>query len=124
MESTEFGGVEKRKHKRLSKQFVLRIQVQWSFEKNWDVVLVHNISKGGILFSYYKPLNEGMKLNLRINIGAHKKVIECVGEVLRVHKFGDPTMYQAGISFVTIDPQDAEWIEKTVEDFFAKKENQ
>ena len=124
MEPKEFSGVEKRRFKRLNKQFVVRIQIQGGFSKTWDVVLIQNISKGGLLFSYYKPLNEGMQLNFKINIGLHKEPLECFGKIVRVQVVGDPKTYEAGVSFVDIKPSDADWINKTVDECLSKIDNQ
>lgn len=115
-----YSGVEKRRFKRLFKQFVVRIQIQGAFSKNWDMVLIENISKGGLFFRTPTELKPGMLLNFKINIALNKHAISCVGRVVHVKPVGEPVLYEAGVSFTEIDESDAALINSTVEKFFAK----
>ena len=115
-----YSGAEKRRFARLFKQFVVRIQIQGAFSKGWDMVLIENISKGGLFFRTPTELKPGMVLNFKINIALNKHAISCVGRVVHVRPVGDPVLYEAGVSFTEIDESDAVLINSTVEEFLAK----
>ena len=115
-----YSGAEKRRFARLFKQFVVRIQIQGAFSKDWDMVLIENISKGGLFFRTPTELKPGMVLNFKINIALNKHVISCVGRVVRVRPVGNPVLYEAGVSFTEINESDAALINSTVEEFLAK----
>ena len=120
MEDQEHPQTEKRKSKRLNKQFVIRLQIQGGASKDWDMILISNISRGGLLFSYAKELKEGMILNFKINIALNKNPIYCVGRVVRAKALGNAKIYEAGISFTEISEADADLINQTVEEFLSK----
>lgn len=120
MEQSNFSGANKRRFARLNKQFVVRVQIQGGASKDWDMVLIKNISKGGLLFGYTTELKEGMILNFKINIALNKNPIVCAGQVIRVQAIGNPKIYEAGISFTQISESDAETIGAVVDEFLAK----
>ena len=124
MEKTQYSGEEKRRFKRLYKQFVVRIQIQSGLTKDWDVLVIRNISRGGMLFTYHKQLSEGMILNLKINVALNKDPIYCKGKVIHVRAFGDPRIYEAGVCFTEISVSDGDLISRVVEDIISKKEDE
>ncbi len=91
--------------------------------KDWDMILIKNISKGGLLFNYDDELKIGTTLNLKINIALNKNPIHCIGKVVRMETSGNPITYEAGVYFTEINNADAEMIEKTVEKFLSEEKN-
>lgn len=124
MADPEYAGNEKRRFKRLNKQFVVRIQAQGGASKEWDMILIQNISKGGLLFSTDKNIPAGAVFNFKINIALNKNAIACTGKAARVGTAGNPAVYEVGISFTDIQQADADQIEHTVEDFLSKNQDQ
>ena len=115
-----YSGGEKRRFARLFKQFVVRIQIQGALSRGWDMVLIENISKGGLFFRTPTELKQGMVLNFKINVALNKHAISCVGKVVRARAARDPRLYEIGISFTQIEESDANLINSTVEEFLAK----
>ena len=77
---------DKRKHPRLDKKFVLRVSPEGSEETTttqWTLVTSKNISAGGVMFTYDKPLETGTPLAFKIYFP--HKTIRCSGVVHRTH---------------------------------------
>ena len=115
-----FSGIERRRFKRLNKAFVVRIQE--SIYSNWDVVLIHNISRGGLLLRIDSDLKVDMLLNLKINIALNREAISCFGKVVHARSLGLDTKFcEAGILFTQINEDDADLINRTVEELLSKE---
>ena len=82
MPKDHFSGIERRRFKRLNKAFVVRVRE--GEYNDWDVVMIHNISRGGMLFRIELPLKAGAILALKINIGLNKEAISCYAKVIHV----------------------------------------
>ena len=122
MAEAKYSGAERRRHERLNKQFVVSIQIQGASEA-WDMVLIKNISRGGLSFVYPNELREGMILNLKINIAFNAHPVYCVGKVVRVRAGGNPKSYEAGILFSEIPDAAANLIERIVKKFLSENQN-
>ncbi|OIO37021.1 MAG: hypothetical protein AUJ72_05330 [Candidatus Omnitrophica bacterium CG1_02_46_14] len=120
MEKIEYTGGEKRKYQRLNKQFVVRIQIP-EISKEWDMVLIKDISKGGLLFRYHKEFGVGMSLNLKISVAFNKSSILCVGKIVRIKVSGNPKSYDVGISFTKLAESNALLIESVIEKISSDK---
>ena len=120
MEDQQHPQAEKRKSKRLNKQFVVRFQIQGEVSRDWDMILISNISRGGLLFSYAKELKEGIVLSFKINIALNTNLIFCTGRVTRAKALGNSKMYETGVAFTEIKEADAILINNTVEKFLSK----
>ncbi len=86
---TPLSPTEKRKDLRLEKKFVLRVAAQGEEETistQWTLVTSKNISAGGVLFTYDRPLDNGTSLHFKIHFP--KKTIECSGIVRRTSPTG------------------------------------
>ena len=99
---------------------MVRIQIHGGMSRDWDMVPIENIGKGGLFFKTFTELKEGMVLNFKINIALNKHAISCVGKVVRARAARDPRLYEIGISFTQIEESDANLINSTVEEFLAK----
>ena len=78
------GSSEKRKHPRLEKKVVLHVAPHGekdTVSKQWTFVTSKNISVGGVLFTYDRPLDGGTLLHFKIHFP--KKTIQCSGVVHR-----------------------------------------
>ena len=115
-----FSGPEKRRFKRLSRAFVVRVQN--GADNDWDVVLIHNISRGGLLFRIESDVKVGAILTFKINIALNKEAIACLGEVIHVKSLGASTkLCEVGVSFTQISEADAHLISTTVEGLLTKE---
>ena len=74
---------EKRKYQRISKKFVLEVAAEGATAdaKDWTLVTSRNLSAGGVLFTYDRPLKEGTPLAFTIHFPDH--AINCKGQVYR-----------------------------------------
>ena len=124
MEDQQHPSTEKRRFKRLNKQLVVRFQVQGGASQDWDMILISNISRGGLLFSYAKELEEGITLNFKINIALNTNPIFCTGRVTWAKAPGSSKIYETGIAFTGIKDSDADLINHTVEEFLSKNPDQ
>ena len=81
---TPLNSAEKRQHPRLDKKFVLCVAPQGeeqSVSTQWTFVTSKNISAGGVLFTYDRPLADGTALTFSIHFPG--KTIQCSGVVRR-----------------------------------------
>ena len=120
LKETKYSGEEKRRFKRLNKQFVVRIQLR-GISTKWDMVLIKDVSKGGLSFRYDHELKVGQELNLKINIALNEKAIECRGKIVRVNPSKTRQVFEAGVSFTNIASVDGDIIELTVEELLLGK---
>jgi c-di-GMP-binding flagellar brake protein YcgR len=113
MTDFRYDGSDRRKFKRIKKQYSLRLQVKGAgaFEQ-WDIVLIRDISRLGISFLYDKALKEGMLLNLRINFGVEGEVIQCAGKIVRSELITGTKSYDIGVEFISIGEADSDRIDK------------
>ena len=82
---------EKRKYKRIEKQYITRFRIrpdeaQDMDSKDWDMVALNDLGAGGIYFHVRKNLEIGTILDLKISFSISIPPIECRGVVTRVHK--------------------------------------
>lgn len=118
---SNFSGAERRRFKRLNKQFVVRIQAVGNVSKGWDIVMIRNISKGGMCFMTSDELKTGDTLNFKINVKLNHNTILCDGTVIRVRTIRKPNVYEVGISFKDIQGADGDLISSTVEEILTKE---
>ena len=114
-ESRTYSGAEKRRFKRLNKAFVVRIRPEIGGHKDWDMVLIRNISKGGMCFITPDDIKVGAVLDFKINVKLNKHTIICKGAVIRARTLGKPSVHELGISFKAIADADGDLINSTVE---------
>ncbi len=122
MERADYPGPERRRCKRIRKQFLARLRIlEKDADDHWNIVFIQNIGAGGLLFYYDKKLNEGVRLDFKINFSMMKEPIDCSGEVVRVRK-EDSLVYEVGVFFRKINPSEAAFIGRAAEEFYSKKE--
>jgi hypothetical protein len=106
---------ERRKHKRIEKQFIARFQVrphECSTEafKGWDMVTVRNLSSGGVSFNYDKDLGVGSVLDFKVNFPDYEPPISCLAKILRVEDapYG---LFHIAAEFSSVDEKEKKMIE-------------
>ena len=110
---TSQNAAEKRNHPRLDKKIVLRVAAQGEEETismSWTFVTSKNISAGGVLFTYDRPLNDGTPLNFKIHFP--KKTIECSGVVKRTNPSGLEPLVNVAARLDSLSSLDREFIEQ------------
>ena len=112
-----YHGPDKRRSKRINRPFVLRLQrTSGSASNEWSFIFIKDISRSGLCFHSDENFQEGELFNLKINVGRNTPSISCVGEVVRVQPLDVGTLSDIAVIFVDISPEDAELIEKAVND--------
>ena len=108
-------GTEKRQSKRYAQQLV----VQWQRQKpqetvpseGWRYAFIRDISKGGLCIETGEPLAVHDLLYFKVKIHFALWPFNCSGQVLRVQKLHHPGSWEVGVSFLSIDPKDADLID-------------
>jgi hypothetical protein len=85
----------------------------------WDLVLVKNISAGGLLFPYDSEIPSGSILDLKINFSLNRPPLLCTGQVLRCLSKCHPPAYEIAVRFLTLKQAEADLIEEQAEKFYA-----
>ncbi|MFH1665086.1 MAG: PilZ domain-containing protein [Candidatus Omnitrophota bacterium] len=110
--------MERRKHKRVRKPFMISFQISSGKEEEkefsgWDMVAVLNMGAGGALFYYTRKLRVGTTLDMKINISTAKDPIRCTGKVIRAEKLLNEYMFLTAVVFAEIDERER----KIINDF-------
>jgi hypothetical protein len=113
-------GQEKRKYKRIEKDFMVRLRTTSLADKkagstDWNMVAVRNLGVGGMLFYYNKSLELNLLLDLKINISKSTPTINCVGKIKRIEEPIPPSIFGIATEFTGIDEQEKEMINKVAE---------
>ncbi len=114
-------GQEKRKYKRIEKDFMVRLRTTSLADKkagstDWNMVAVRNLGVGGMLFYYNKSLELNLLLDLKINISKSTPTINCVGKIKRIEEPIPPSIFGIATEFTEIGEQEKEMINKTIEE--------
>lgn len=109
-----YSGREKRKFKRVERRFVVTILPKGD-SPPWEIVDLENISEGGILFNHNEKIEEGTLLDLKIKIRQDKDAIQCAGRVIHAKKLGDLGLYEYGIGFFDVKPEDLILLRQSLE---------
>ena len=110
---TPFGPTEKRKYPRIDKKVVLRVAPQGEKETvspHWTFVTSKNISVGGVLFTYDRPLDKGAVLSFKIHFP--EKTIQCSGVVYRTNPSDIQPLVNIAAKLEGLASLDREFIEK------------
>ncbi len=108
---------EKRKYKRIEKQYITRLRIkpdeaQDMDSKDWDMVAVNDLGAGGIYFHVSRKLEIGTNLDLRIGFSVTVPPIECRGVITRVKKHPNHSVFGIATEFTEIDEHTKEMINK------------
>ena len=107
---------DKRKAKRVTKPFVLRLQkTAESDDKEWAFIFVKDISKIGLAFRTNDEFREGDLLNLKISVSRDVHTIACRGEVVRIERLKNAEhFFEVAVVFVDLASEDEDHLERIV----------
>ena len=105
---------EKRKHQRINKKFVLQVAAEGksSDVRDWTLVTTRNVSAGGVLFTYDRPLKEGTPLAFTIHFPDH--AVKCKGQVFRTSPGEQKPFVSVAASLVGLGQRERDFLEKNV----------
>ncbi len=111
----ETGEGKQDRSRRIRKRFVLRAAVHGEDPPKWSYCTIHNLSASGILFTYDRLLVTGSYLHLKIDFP--DRLVECVGQVMRVvgRKVGN--VWDLGVRFIELHHLDQKYIERFVDSY-------
>ncbi len=114
---------EKREYQRREKLYMAKVRVKQhdgheTESTGWDTVTLHNLSVGGTFFVYKEDLGVSTLLDLKINGIETKRIINCVGKVIRAEQFQSTSMFYAAIEFIDIGKKEKKAINANVEEAF------
>jgi len=106
-----YKGVERRKYKRVYKNFTTQIRSTppadlETIQLISDMVVIQNLGGGGALFRYNRKIKEGTPLELKINFPLSKNAIACSGKVLRIEKTTSSNLHGTAVIFTEISEED------------------
>jgi c-di-GMP-binding flagellar brake protein YcgR len=111
---------ERREHKRVKKAYSVHLRPETEAQTfDWDMVLIQNISAGGLQFRHESEWKIGMHLDLKIHFALNQAPIRCTGQVVRCLAHGNPVLYDVGVRFVSIGTQEATLIDDSAQKFIS-----
>lgn len=105
--------LEKRKHRRLSQKFILKVAPQGQeagVSSQWTIVTSKNISAGGVLFTYDRRLAPGTPLTFKIHFP--EKTLDCSGVVYRTSPSALQPLVSVAAKLDGLGLSDREFIEQ------------
>ena len=108
---------ERRKYPRIEKPYITQFQVKINADmicKEWDMVVVINLSASGIFLYAKKNLEVGTILNIKIGFSLSHPSIICVGRVIRMKRDLDTPKTAFAIEFTEINKQIREVINNII----------
>ena len=104
-----------RTHKPLTTKFRLHSNLQEKDTDKWDMVLLRDLSIGGLMFLADKEVEVGSIFDLDIKIPNRvNKSVTCRGMALRVEKSPSTDLRQIAGCFIDLEEKDMNDIEKLV----------
>ena len=124
-----YAGVERRKYKRIRKNFMARFQIQdgggddaWS--EDWNMVTMRNLGAGGGLFNYNRKLKTDSLLHLKINFPLTREPIDCVGKVTRVEDTMRSIIFRIAVAFMEVSDRQKRVLNESAEELYSRKPEQ
>jgi hypothetical protein len=120
------GTHERRKHKRIKKNFIARFNlsndgISVYDSGNWEMVTTQNLGAGGVLFNYNQEIPIGSLVDMFINFPQIMKPVHCTGKVLRIDNPKPFSIFKIAANFIDISEQDKQQIDKSAEEFYSKQ---
>lgn len=104
-----------RQFDREKKPLTARIRLPQVAEGVWDVVMVHEISAGGILFTYsHEKIRVGMRLPLILNFPPADKPLHMDIEIVRLELLPKSSVECVAARFVRIHEEDRVMIDNYI----------
>ena len=115
----------RRKYKRIVKSYMIWIKFNYAkipvYPKGWDIVTMHDVSAGGILFFYDQYIKVGAKVELKVTLPSVQTQLICIGEVIRNERANDypfSTLHRVAAEFKIIDDNSKEVVRDLAENRF------
>jgi diguanylate cyclase (GGDEF)-like protein len=86
-----------------------------------DIFEVQDISEGGLLFRFDKPISLGAILNLSLKLPGRKTPIRCKSKVRRVEELQKNKKYNIGVRFIQIREPEKKSIKRFINTLIQKK---
>ncbi|MCK4912631.1 MAG: PilZ domain-containing protein [Candidatus Omnitrophica bacterium] len=99
---TTYKGSEKRKHARMSANFVINYQIQ-ELSYSYDLSQTKNVSQGGVLLTTNKSFDKGEQLTINLRIPFVVKKIKLKGEVIDSREVVRNLTYETRVKFLNLD---------------------
>ncbi len=109
---------EKRVFERVNASIMGRLAVA---SDTGDIFEVQDISEGGLLFHFDKPIPLGAILNLSLNLPGRKTPIRCKAKVRRVEEFQKNKKYDIGVRLIQIRESGRKSIKRFIDTQTKKK---
>ncbi len=81
---------------------------------DWDIAIGENVSAGGVLFNYDKPLNISSLLGMEIKLPPNGYGISTSGYVTRIDKCENSPRFRVAAAFADLEESEIEKIDKIV----------
>jgi len=124
-----YAGVERRKYKRIRRNFMARFQIQdgrgddaWA--EDWNMVTMRNLGAGGALFNYNRKLKTDSLLHLKINFPMTREPIDCVGKVTRVEDTMRSIIFRVAVAFMEVSDRQKRVLNESAEELYSRKPEQ
>ncbi len=101
---TAYDGLEKRKHTRMSANFVINYQIQ-ELPYSYDLSQTKNVSQGGVLLTTNKMFEKGEHLTINLRIPFVSKKIKLKAEVIDSKEVVRNLVYETRVKFVGLDKE-------------------
>jgi diguanylate cyclase (GGDEF)-like protein len=88
-----------------------------------DIFEVQDISEGGLLFRFDKPISLGTILNLSLNLPGRKTPIRCKAKVRRVEELQKDKQYNIGVQIIQIRESERKSMKRFIKSKIRKKKN-
>lgn len=99
--------------RRDSERLATSLPGQIKLEKNLgDIILVENISEGGLLFNYHEPLALGSIAHLYFDLPGRRNQIHCKVKARRVEEVSAQEKYKIGVSILQMTQAEQNAIKK------------
>lgn len=114
-----YGGVERRKHPRISGRFIVSYRIMDNFDKS-DITQTRNLSLGGMLLTTNRQFDSGTHLALEIRLPFDPNPIMLIAKVLESREITKHLIYDTRLMFLAVDERHRKVINETV-DYYLKK---
>jgi c-di-GMP-binding flagellar brake protein YcgR len=108
-----YGGAEKRKHVRVSGNFIVSYRVLEEADSR-DISQTKNLSLGGMLLTTNRRFAPETQLSLEIRLPTDPNPIKLIGRVVESREIVKNLIYDARIEFLTVDEKHKKVISETV----------
>lgn len=115
-----YSGPERRKFKRMKKQFITRFRSKFTTDA-WEMVTMQNMGAEGILFNHEREIEPDSILDIMINFPGLKDVLTCSGRVLRSQERPGLNQYSTAAVIFDIKENIKEEINRLIENFLNRK---